>query len=159
MIRNLFASLVVVLGLGSASAVLAQEILPANHSHGGPVVSEGSCEGGSCSSGCCSNCVRVPKTIDEFEYCSKCKEKCAAKCTIWGLLSGQCAGCETGDCQQYTVRRLYKRAVEVDAGTKCVHVSELPAAASAPVVMSAPVIVPAPAPQPMLAPNAMPSVR
>jgi hypothetical protein len=157
MIRNLFASLVVALAFGSASAVLCQEIVPANHSHGGPVVSEGSCEGGGCSSGTCSNCVRVPKTIDEFEYCSKCKEKCAARCTIWGLLTGQCSGCENGDCQEYTVRRLYKKAVQVDAGTKCVHVSELPASAAAPVVMSAPVIVPAPAPQPV--PNAMPSVR
>ena len=136
MIRNLFASLVVVLALGSASAVLAQEIVPATHSHGGPVVSEGSCAGGSCSTGCCSNCVRVPKTIDEFEYCSKCKEKCGPRCTIWGFLTGNCGGCETGDCQQYTVRRLYKKAVQVDAGTKCVHVSELPAARRHAVVMS-----------------------
>jgi hypothetical protein len=157
MIRNLFASLVVVLGLGSVSAVSAQEILPANH-NGGPVVMEGSCAGGSCSSGTCSNCVRVPKTLDQFEYCSKCKEKCGPKCTIWGFLTGNCGDCENGDCQQYTVRRLDKKAVPVDDGTKCVHVSELPAA-SAPVVMSAPVVVPAPARQPVPVPNAMPSVR
>jgi hypothetical protein len=158
MIRNLFASLVVALSLGTVSAVLAQEIVPANHSHGGPVVvTEGTCGGGSCQS--CSPCVRVPIKIENIEYCSKCKEKCAGTCSFFGFLSGHCGcasgSCEGGDCQTYCVRRLYKRVVtEETCDTKCVHVSELPAAA--PVLV---VTVPAAAPAAVPAPSAMPKAH
>ena len=160
MIRNLFASFVVALALGSTSVVQAQEIIPANHSHGGPVVvTEGTCAGGSCQS--CSPCVRVPLKIERVEYCSKCKEKCASTCSFFGFLSGHCGcgSCEGGDCQTYCVRRLYKRVVTEDTcDTKCVHVSELPAGAPAMVVTPAPVVAPAapaqvPAPLPAVAPK------
>jgi hypothetical protein len=160
MIRNLFASFVVALALGSASVGQAQEIIPANHVHGGPVVvSEGTCAGGSCQQSC-SSCVRVPIKVDRVEYCSKCKEKCAGNCSIFGFLSGHCgscASCEGGDCQTYCVRRLYKRVVKDETcETKCVHVSELPAAA--PAATPAPVVAPAaparaPAPLPAVAPK------
>jgi hypothetical protein len=159
MIRNLFASLVVALALGTVSAVLAQEIVPANHSHGGPVVvTEGTCQGGSCCQSC-SPCVRVPIKVETIEYCSKCKEKCAGTCSIFGFLSGHCGcgSCDGGDCQTYCVRRLYKRAVsEETCDTKCVHVSELPAATPAAVLI---VTVPAPAPAASPAPSAMPKTH
>jgi hypothetical protein len=156
MIRNLFASFVVVLALGAASVASAQEIVTA--SHGGPVVSEGSCQGGSCAR--CPDCVRVPdvKVTTEWVYSSRCKEKCAPKCSLLSLFSGHgcgCSSCENGDCEHYHVRRLLKRACEhEECTTKCVPACEY--AASLPVAVSAPVpAAPAVAPAPMPAPTPM----
>ena len=162
MIRNLFASFVVVLGLGTASIASAQEIVPASH-HGGPVVSEGSCQGGSCAR--CPDCVRVPdvKKTTEWVYCSRCKDLCAPKCSLLSLFSGHgcgCESCEHGDCAHYHVRRLLKRACEKEeCTTKCVpaceYAASLPVAVYAP-APAAPAVAPAPmpAPAPMVAPKA-----
>ena len=160
MIRNLFASLVVALGL-LASAGLAQEIIPANH--GGPVVIEGqSCEGGHC--GKCVDCVRIPdvKKTTKIIYDSKCKEMCLPFCSLKSLLSGHCGSCESGDCgdcgRHITVHKLMKKACETECPTtRCVPASEAAkyweaeakkgvVAAPAPVLVPAPAVAPAPAP-------------
>jgi hypothetical protein len=148
MIRNLFCSLVVALGLGS-SLGLAQEIVPANH--GGPVVFAGnSCEGGSC--GRCPDCVRVPDVVKHTEvlYCTKCRDICLPKCSLRGILSGHCGscgGCDSGecsDCTKYHTHRLMKRVCVTECPTtKCV-----PACEAGNVVTAPAVLVPAPAPNP-----------
>ena len=162
MIRNLIASFVVALALGSASVGFAQEIVPANHVSGGPVVVEGSCQGGSCQGGSCArcpDCVRVPdvKVTTDIVYCSKCVEKCAPKCSLFGLFTGHCESCESGDCEHYCVRKLMKKVVTTECPTtKCVPASQA-CAASVTIAVPAPaaVVVPAPmpAPTPMVAPK------